>query len=120
MAQEMSFTIQWVSQTETREEVEILEDPEIHEPRYNIYWFVNNEQTYLIRNMRLNRVYNECVPPEVFSNEDGNRWHIFTQPVVYEKLVDLMPGKSFTLCYQEPLEGFDTEHVIVERTCLQG
>jgi hypothetical protein len=120
MAQQMSFTIQWISATETREEVEVLQDPEMFEPRYNILWFVNNEQTYLIRNMRLNRVYNEGVPPEALNSEPGNRWHVLTQPVAYEKLVEIFPGGSFVLCYQESLEGFDTERIVIERVGMQG
>jgi hypothetical protein len=102
-------------------QTETLEYPASEEHRYTVKWFVNNECTYTVKNIRAGQAYDLAIPPEALLPVPGNRWHVMMRQHALEQCQQLDTQNSMlTVCYQDPLVGYDTERVIILREQRQN
>ncbi len=99
------------------QEMETLAYPASFEPRYTIHWYVNNQRTYTVENIRAGPAYDMAVPPEALMAVEGNRWHVMMRQAALQQIAQLgVNGSSeLSVCYQTPLEGYDMERVVIVR-----
>lgn len=86
--------------------------------RFQIKWFVNNEQTYVAENLRFSQVWDEAVPGEALRPYEGNRWHVMVKPAANQKMLGMYVNDSFAICYQDPHHAnpeYDVERIVVTR-----
>lgn len=85
--------------------------------RFQIKWFVNNENTYTAENLTFDQVWDEAVPGEALRADEGNRWHVMLKQPAIQKMLSMYQGDSFRICYQDPHVNpeYDTEVIVVSR-----
>lgn len=84
--------------------------------RFNVYFYVNQENTYILKNVYLSEVWDESIPSEALSNDYGtNRWHVMMKYAVNQKMATLGFGERLLIAYQDYLEGHDNEEIYVTR-----
>lgn len=99
------------------QQLETLSYPACVEPRYTVHWYVNNERTYTVQNIRAGAAYDMAVAPEALIPVQGNRWHVMMRQEALQDITQLgVNGSSeVTICYQSPLDGYDTERIVITR-----
>ncbi len=104
------------------QEMETLAYPASFEPRYIIHWYVNNQRTYTVTNIRAGTAYDMAIPPEALMPVEGNRWHVMMRDEALRQIAQLgVNGSSeLSVCYQTSREGYDTERIIIKRYTQQG
>jgi hypothetical protein len=85
--------------------------------RYNINWYVNDQNTSTALNLTAEQAYDQAIPGEALLPLTAERWHVLMRQPALEKMASLKPGESFKVCYQEPhrLPGYDTEVITITR-----
>ena len=104
------------------QQTETLPHPECFEPRFSVYWYVNNQRTYTVKNVRAGAAYDMAVPGEALFPTQHNRWHVMMrQPALQQiSLLGINGADSVAICYQDPIPGFDTERVVIVKETSQG
>jgi hypothetical protein len=99
------------------QQMETLTHPASFEPRYTVHWYVNNQRTFTVENIRAGPAYDMAIPPEALQPVGGNRWHVMMRQAALQEIGQLgVNGSSeLAVCYQTPLEGYDTERVVIVR-----
>ena len=86
--------------------------------RFQIQWFVNDQNTYTAENLTFDQVWDEAVPGEALYAHRGNRWHVMMKHAANETMLSMVQNGTFRICYQTPPmnpEDFDTEVILVTR-----
>jgi hypothetical protein len=99
-------------------EIENLTYPASFEPRFTIHWYVNNQRTFTVENIRAGPAYDMAIPPEAIIPDQANRWHVMMRQAALQQLIQTGVSE-LAVCYQTPLEGYDTERIVIVRK-LQG
>lgn len=81
-----------------------------------MYFTINNEITYILKNVYLDEIWDECIPLEALRPSPGNRWHVQVKDITNMGISDLDLGTSTTIAYQDYLEGYDNEQIYVVRS----
>jgi hypothetical protein len=99
-------------------QTETLDYPASEEHRFTVKWFVNDQCTYTVKNVRASQAYDMAIPPEAIEPVPGNRWHVMMRQHALEQCQ--AQNSSLTVCYQDALTGYDTERVIIIREQRQS
>lgn len=85
--------------------------------RYNVFWFVNAEQTSSCMNVSAQQAYDLAIPGEALMPVEGNRWHVMMKNPALDKMEVMAVGDSFKVCWQDisPRPGYDTEIITITR-----
>ncbi len=85
--------------------------------RYNVFWFVNSEETSSCLNVTDQQAYEMAIPGEALMPVEGNRWHVMMKNPALNKMEAMSIGDSFKVCWQEqhPQPGYDTEMICITR-----
>jgi hypothetical protein len=102
------------------QQTETLAYPACFEPRFTVQWFVNNQRTYTVKNVRGGAAYDMAIAPEALQPTEGNRWHVMMRQSALQQLIQLNSNQELTVSYQDLLEGYDTERVVIVREAVQG
>ncbi len=105
-----------------KQEMETLQHPECFEPRFTVYWYVNDQRTYTVKNIRAATAYDMAIPGEALYPSTNNRWHVMMRQHALQEisLLGINGSDSVTVCYQDPLEGFDTERIVIVKEVAQS
>jgi hypothetical protein len=97
------------------EETETLQYPECFEQRYTVTWYVNNQQTYTMKNIRAGPAYDIAIPGEALMPTQNNRWHVMMRQHALQEisLLGVNGSDSVTICYEDQLDGYDNERIVV-------
>jgi hypothetical protein len=100
------------------QQTETLSYPASFEPRYSVHWYVNNQRTYTVKNVRGVAAYDMAIAPEALQPVEGNRWHVMMRQSALQQLPNA--NQPLSVCYQDPLEGYDTERIVIVRENASG
>ncbi len=99
------------------QEVEVhTSQMEFNNRRFDVYFYVNGENTYTLKNVHYTQVWDESIPSEALRPDPGNRWHVLMKQAAIQDMRELDLGNSFPVAYQEYLEGYDNEMIYIIRT----
>jgi hypothetical protein len=100
------------------QQMETLDYPASFAPRFTVHWYVNNQCTYTVKNVRAEQAYDMGIPPEAIMPTPGNRWHVMMRNNAIEQM-NQTNINQLAICFQDPLPGYDTERVVVTRASGQ-
>ena len=95
-------------------EEEVLQGNDIHEPRFILTFYVNDQVTSVVDSVRAPMAYDMGVPPEALELSPENRWHILMRKEAIQKMLQGF-SEEIVLAFQTPLDGNDTERVVAKR-----
>ncbi len=87
---------------------------------FNVFWYVNDENTSQALNLTAEQAYDVAIPGEAILPLTAARWHVMMRQAALQKMASLQPGESFKVCYQDPheLPGYDTEVITITRMTI--
>jgi hypothetical protein len=94
---------------------EVLKENEIHQPRFILTFYVNNQVTSIVESVRAPMAYDMGVPPEALEYSDQNRWHVLMRNDAIIKMLQDNSSEEIVLAFQTPIEGYDTERITAKR-----
>ena len=80
---------------------------------YTVKFYVNDLLTATVPKLDENAAYRTAVPPE--AHQAGNRWHLMMRQHAGIQMRALLVGETVRIAWQDPAEGFDTEHILIIR-----